>query len=139
MLLSFFSLVDILVILHLLGTGSIDLVYGIWFQSLEVVWNISVLGKLGGSGHWVLGHEITHIGSCNFLLVHVLLLISPGLFSISFLLGKHLVVGLHILELLIFLISHLIFEKSTHSSNSLCLLSIGMFLILERLIDAFFL
>ena len=46
MLLCLHILGNILVILDLLGTSGIDLIYGVWFQALEVIRHITVLGKL---------------------------------------------------------------------------------------------
>ena len=101
-----------------------------------MVWHVSVLGELRGSGHGVLRHEITHVCSGDFLLVHVFLTVSPSLLSILLLLSEHMIIGLHVLELLVLLVSHLILKKTTHPGNSFGLLSIGSFLILERLMNA---
>jgi hypothetical protein len=47
-----------------------------------------------------------------------------------------MIIGLHVLELLVLLVSHLILKKTTHPGNGFGLLSIGSFLILERLMNA---
>ena len=139
MLLSLHILGNLLVILDLLGASSIDLINGFRLQTLEVIGHITVSGELRGRRHWILGHEVAHISSCNFLLVHVFLIVGPGLLSISLLLSKHLIICLQIFQLLVLLISHLVFEKTTHSRNSLSLLGVGSFLILQWLVDAFLL
>lgn len=131
MILSLLILVNLLVILDLLGASGIDLIYGVRLQTLEVIRHITVLRELRGRRHWILGHEVAHISSCNFLLVHILLIVGPGLLSIFLLLSKHLIICLHILQLLVFLISVLVLEKTTHSRNSIGLLGVGGFLILE--------
>ena len=106
------------------------------FHSLNV--NDCIFGGRG-CGHWVLSHEISHVSSGNLLLVHVLLVIIPGLLSVSLLLSEHLIVSLHVLKLGILLVSHLILEKSSHSSDSLSLLGIHSLLVLQGLIDTLFL
>lgn len=99
-----------LVVLDLLSTSGIDLVNSLWLESLEVIWDIAVLGKLRSCGHWILSHEVGHISSRNLLLVHVLLVISPSFFPSFLLFCQHLVVGLHFLQLLILLIGHFVFQ-----------------------------
>ena len=130
-------LIDLLVVLHLLSASRIDFVNGRWLEALEVVWHIAVLAELRCGGHWILSHEVGHIGAGDFLLVHILLIISPGLFTVSFLLSEHLVVRLQILELLILFVGHLVFEQTTHSSDGFRLLCVHGLLVLERVADAF--
>jgi len=130
---------DLLIIFDLLGTSSINIINSFWLETLEVVWHISVSTELGGCSHWVLSHEISHVSSGDLLLVHVLLVISPRLLSIFLLLSEHLIVSLHVLKLGILLVRHLIFEKSSHSSDSLSLLGIHSFLVNESLSDTLFL
>ena len=88
MILSLLILVNLLVILDLLGASGIDLIYGVRLQTLEMIRHITVLRALRGRRHWILGHEVAHISSCNFLLVHILLIVGPGLLSIFLLLSK---------------------------------------------------
>lgn len=90
-------LVDCLIILDLLCAGGIDFINLGWLESLEVIRNVTVLAELRSCGHWVFSHEISHISSCNFVLIHIFLVIFPLLFSLFLLLCKHLVICLEFL------------------------------------------
>ena len=84
-----------------------------------MVWHVSVLGELRGSGHGVLRHEIAHVCSGDFLLVHVFLTISPSL-GVSH--GVHLVVdvsshGWHSGKILVELVDLLFDLRSAVSAN----------------------
>ena len=131
LLLGFLSLPDALIVLDLLGSGGIDLVDSLWFEAFEVVWDVSVPAELGCGGHWVLCHEVVHVGAGDLPLVHVLLLVSPGLLAILLLLSQHLIILLHLLELLILLLRHLVLQNASHSCDGLRLMRISSLLILQ--------
>ena len=138
LLLSLLILGNVLIIFDLLSAGRIYLINVIRFESLEVVGYVAMLSELGGGGHWVLSHEIGHVSSCDFFLIHVLLVVGPGLLSIFLLLCEHLIVRLHILKLLILLVRHLVFEESTHSCDCLSLHGVHGLFVLQRLFNSFF-
>ena len=58
---SFLSLPNILIVLDLLGSSSINLVDGLGLEALEMVRDISKPAKLRGGGHMVLSHEVVHL------------------------------------------------------------------------------
>lgn len=103
-----------------------------------MVWDVSVPTELRCSSHRVFSHEIAHVCPCNFMLIHIFLLLFPFLFPIFLLLGQHLVVLLHFLKLLIFLLSHLILKQSSHSGDRFGLLSIFGFFILQTTLYCLF-
>lgn len=135
LLLGFLGLPDALIVLDLLCSCGINLVNGFGLEALEVVRNVSVPAKLRGGSHWILSHEVIHVSTSNLLLVHVLLVVSPGLLTVPLLLSKHLIILLEVFELLIFLLRHLILQNPPHPRNSFSLLSIGRLLVLQRRVN----
>jgi len=66
-------------------------------EALKVVWDKSMRSQLRSGGSLILSHDVTHISSINFFLIHFFLILPPLSLSISFLLGKHLIILLHLL------------------------------------------
>jgi hypothetical protein len=96
----------------------------VWSKSLEVIGNVPVSSKLGGSCVSIFGHNVTVIGVCNFELVLLFLVISPLGLSVSLFTSKSLVFLLHFLHHFISLVGVFVFKKSSHSSQSFGLLGV---------------
>ena len=88
-----------------------------WSESLEVIGHISVRSELRGSSCEVFSHDVTHIGSGDFMLVFDFLFDFPLVFSFLLLLGQALVVSLHLFKLLGLFDSHVVFEHSSHAGH----------------------
>jgi hypothetical protein len=112
------------VIINLLSSFGIDLTYLIWSKLFEVIWHVSVWGQLGSSSGSVFSHDITHVGSSNFMLILVFLIVFPVAFSLSFFISESLIVLLHLFQLVLLLHSHFIFKHASHSSEVICLLGV---------------
>jgi len=67
--------------------------------------------------------RIVRVG--NLLLIHVLLLMSPFLFALLLLKSKALVLELHLLQLLLALVSHLVLQHAAHAVHGQGLLSVS--------------
>jgi len=82
----------VLVFVQLLGDSNLffslghDVFLLSFSESLEVIWNKSMRGKLRSGGFFVFSHDIAHVSSVNFVLVHFFLVLFPVRFSISLLL-----------------------------------------------------
>jgi hypothetical protein len=79
-----------LVLLNLSGSLSFNLIYLFWSEILEVIRYISMWSQLWHGGSSIFSHDITHISSSNFMMVLVLLIVSPVLLSLSFFISLYL-------------------------------------------------
>ena len=103
-------------------------------KTFKMIRNESMRSKLRSSGCFVLSHDITHVSSIDFMLVHFLLILSPVGLSISLLLSLHFVIFLHLFQLLVLLHSDVIFHHSSGSSESFSLSGIFRFLLFAVII-----
>ena len=116
--------VHCLLVSSLLESSCVNFLNLVWSESLEVVWNVPVWGKFGGSCISIFGHDVTGVGVCNFKLVLLFLVSSPLGLSISLFTSKSLVFFLHFLHHFISLVGVFVLKKSSHSSQSFCLLGV---------------
>ena len=90
-------------------------------KPLEVIWHESVWSQLRLCSCLILGHDIRHIGSENLGLIRLLLIISPLVLSVFFILSQLPVIISHISKLLVLSHSDIVFHHASGASDSISL------------------
>ena len=91
-----------------------------------MVGNVTVIGQFAGSCSKVLSHDVAVVCGIKLELVLGFLIITPGIFTITFSLSQALVLLLHSLHHGSLLGSCLVFKHSTHAGNGSSLFSVGL-------------
>ena len=104
-------------------------------ESFEVVGHVTVRSQLGHSSARVLSHDVAHVRAADLERVLGLLVVLPGLLTVSLLLSEALVVRLHPGQLLLLAHGHLVLEHTSHARDVISLGGVLGLLVLEAVLD----